>query len=155
MNDIKYENNNYKFIYRVSALIYNFDESKLLLFYGNDMKHYMLPGGKVKEFEISEDAIKREIKEEIGNNNFKFTFVGVSEELVNKKENKIHIITFIYKCKYNEVIKENEFKSKESEWINFKWVNIKNLHKYNIKPNANNIEMLLSGENHIVEKDII
>lgn len=36
MNDIKYENNNFKFAYRVSAIIYNLDKTKILLFTGND-----------------------------------------------------------------------------------------------------------------------
>ena len=66
MNDIKYENNNFKFAYRVSAIIYNSDKTKILLFTGNDSDYYMLPGGKVKESEKSIDAIKREITEEIG-----------------------------------------------------------------------------------------
>ena len=48
MNDIKYKNEKFKFTYRVSAIIYNEDETKMLLFYGNDMDFYMLPGGKVK-----------------------------------------------------------------------------------------------------------
>ena len=31
------------------AIIYNEDETKILLFYGDEMDLYMLPGGKVKE----------------------------------------------------------------------------------------------------------
>ena len=49
MEDIKYENNKFKFAYRVSAIIYNVDKTKILLFTGNDSEFYMLPGGKVKE----------------------------------------------------------------------------------------------------------
>ena len=61
MNDIKYKNEKFNFAYRVSAIIYNEDETKMLLFYGDDMDFYMLPGGKVKEQENSVNAIKREI----------------------------------------------------------------------------------------------
>lgn len=47
MDDIKYNKDNFFFIYRVSALIFNKDKTKILLFYGNDSDYYMLPGGKV------------------------------------------------------------------------------------------------------------
>ncbi|MFR8145309.1 MAG: hypothetical protein ACLU8Y_00420 [Clostridia bacterium] len=49
MNDIKYKSGNFNFAYRVSSIILNKDKTKILLFYGNDMNFYMLPGGKVKE----------------------------------------------------------------------------------------------------------
>lgn len=49
MCDIKYKNSNYNFAYRVSALIFNKEKTKILLFYGNDTNFYMLPGEKVKE----------------------------------------------------------------------------------------------------------
>ena len=72
MSDIKYQNDYYNFAYRVSALIYNKEKTKILIFRGNDMNFYMLPGGKVREFEKSENAIKREICEELGYENLKF-----------------------------------------------------------------------------------
>ena len=46
----------------------------------------MLPGGKVHELEKSEEAIKREIIEELGLNNLKFDLVGISEEIVKDKK---------------------------------------------------------------------
>lgn len=57
MCDIKYKNSNYNFAYRVSALIFNKEKTKILLFYGNDTNFYMLPGGEVKELEKSNEAI--------------------------------------------------------------------------------------------------
>lgn len=33
MNDIKYENNNFKFAYRVSAIIYNLDKNQNTIIY--------------------------------------------------------------------------------------------------------------------------
>ena len=72
IKDVKYNDDNFFFLYRVSALIFNKDKTKILLFYGNDMDYYMLPGGKVHQLEKSEDAIKREIIEELGFNNLKF-----------------------------------------------------------------------------------
>ena len=86
MNDIKYDRDIFSFAYRVSAIIYNKDKTKILLFFGNDMDYYMLPGGKVHQLEKSEDAIKREIIEELGFNNLKFDLVGISEEIVKDKK---------------------------------------------------------------------
>lgn len=155
MEDIKYENNKFKFAYRVSAIIYNFDKTKILLFTGNDSDYYMLPGGKVKELEESIEAIKREILEETGFENLNFELTGISEEIIKNDKDNIQQITFTYETIYNEKIDNEEFKSIESDWINFKWVKKEDLGKYNIHPNC--VVNMLDRENikkitHIVEK---
>ena len=150
MNDIKYNKNNFSFAYRVSAIIYNGDKTKILLFRGNDSNFYMLPGGKVHELEKSEDAIKREIKEEIGFEDLEFEMAGVSEEIV--KEKNIHQITFTYKTIYKNEIKEEKFKSIETDWINFEWVDVNKLNNYEIHP-SNIIKMLDNSQfEHLVEE---
>ena len=59
----------------------------------------------------------------------------------------------IYKCVYNEDIKEDSFKSKESDWINFKWVEISKLNEINIHPSK--ISLILNNNgNHIIEEKI-
>ncbi len=151
IDDIKYNNKNFNFAYRVSAIIYNADETKILLFYGDDMDFYMLPGGKVKEQEKSDDAIKREIFEELGYENLKFDFAGVSEELIAEKDNYIQEITITYKCQYMGNIEKESFKSKESDWINFKWVEISKLKEYNIHP-SQILSIVNNSSNHIVEE---
>ena len=150
MNDIKYEKDNFSFAYRVSAIIYNKDKTKILLFRGNDTNFYMLPGGKVHELEKSEGAIKREIKEEIGFEDLEFELAGVSEEIVRAKN--IHQITFTYKTIYKNEIKEEKFKSIETDWMNFEWVDINELNNYEIHP-SNVIKMLNNSEfEHLVEE---
>ena len=152
MRDIKYDRDNFSFAYRASAIIYNKDKTKILLFYGNDMDYYMLPGGKVHQLEKSEDAIKREIIEELGFNNLKFDLVGISEEIVKDKKNDIHQITLTYKCIYKDEISKEQFKSIESDWINFKWVDINELDNYKIHPS--NVKELIKNSdsiNHLVE----
>ena len=148
MNDIKYDKDNFSFAYRVSAIIYNGDKTKILLFRGNDSNFYMLPGGKVHELEKSEDAIKREIKEEIGFEDLEFEMAGVSEEIV--KEKNIHQITFTYKTIYKNEIKEEKFKSIETDWINFEWVNIHELENYEIHPSSI-IKFIENEFTHLVE----
>ena len=152
IKDIKYKDGSFFFLYRVSALIFNKDKTKILLFYGNDSDYYMLPGGKVHELERSEEAIKREINEELGFKDLEFNLVGISEEIVRDKENYIQQITLTYKCIYENEIEKESFKSIESDWINFKWVDINELDNYKIHPS--NVKELIKNSdliNHLVE----
>lgn len=152
IKDIKYNDDNFFFLYRVSALIFNRDKTKILVFYGNDSDYYMLPGGKVHELEKSEDAIKREVMEELGFKDLEFNLCGISEEIVKDKENDIHQITLTYKCIYEDEISKEPFKSIESDWINFKWVNANGLDNYKIHPS--NIKDMVRNDdniNHLVE----
>ena len=64
--DIRYTNKEFQFLLRVSILIFNKDESKVLLFNVEGRDFYMLPGGKIGELEESIDAARREVKEELG-----------------------------------------------------------------------------------------
>lgn len=153
--DIKYKNEKFQFIYRTSAIIYNSDKSKILLFYGDDRDYYMLPGGKVQELEQSKNAIKREIKEELGYDNLDYNLVGVSEEILEDKGFNVHQITLIYESLYNGEISDESFKSIETDWINFKWIKISELKKYKIHPK--NIDAMLDNEEkikHIIDDRI-
>ena len=153
MNDIKYDKDIFFFFFRVSALIYNKDKTKILLFYGENSNFYMLPGGKVHELEKSEDAIKREINEELGFKNLQFELRGISEEIVKQDGKNIHQITITYGSIYeNEIIKE-KFKSIESDWISFEWIDIKKLG--NLKIHPSNISKMVNNKfTHLVEEII-
>ncbi len=127
----------------------------ILLFRGNNSKFYMLPGGKVKELEKSSAAIKREIEEEIGWKNIEFDFLGVSEEIVKSKDENIHQLTLTYKGTYNDIVSKEKFESIESDWINFQWIKIAELDKYEIHPTKIKDFIKNSGKiNHIVEEII-
>ena len=153
--DIKYKNDKFQFIYRTSAIIYNSDKSRILLFYGDDREYYMLPGGKVQELEQSKNAIKREIKEELGYDNLEYNLIGVSEEILEDKGLNVHQITLIYESLYNGEISDESFKSIETDWINFKWIKISELKKYKIHPK--NIDVMFNNEEkikHIIDDRI-
>lgn len=111
--DVRYAKDNYQFFLRVSCLIFNKDESKVCLFNVEGRDFFMLPGGKIGELEESIDAIKREIKEELGWDNLEYSFLGISEEFVNDKGYNNHQINLIYKGIYDDEIIENEFKGLE------------------------------------------
>lgn len=132
--DIRYINKDFQFLCRVSCLIFNKDETKVLLFNVTERDFYLIPGGKIRELEESLDALKREMKEELGWDKIDYSFLGVSEEFVNSKGYNNHQINLIYKGIYNDEIKNIEFKGLEGDWINFKWIDINKIDDYNIYP---------------------
>lgn len=132
--DVRYTNNDYQFMLRVSCLIFNKDESKVLLFNVEGRDFFLLPGGKVGELEESIDAIKREIKEELGLDCLDYKFLSVSEEFVHDKGYDNHQINLIYKGIYKGDITSNSFKGLEGDWINFIWVDVKDIKDYKIYP---------------------
>lgn len=136
--DVKYIRNNFQFFLRVSVVIFNEEETKILLFNVTGREFYMLPGGKINELEESIDAIKREVKEELGWENLEYKFLGISEEFVNDKGYNNHQIELIYKGIYKQKIENEEFKGLEGDWIKFKWIDIKEINNYKIYPDIVN-----------------
>ena len=128
--DVRYEKEKYQFLYRVSVLIVNKDQTKCLLFHVVDRKVYMLIGGKVRELETSLEAIKREVKEELGWENLEYQFLGLSEEFIKENNQDVQFINVMYKAIYNEEIKEEEFHGLEGDWAIYKWININDLDNY-------------------------
>mgnify|MGYP002644481420 FL=1 len=64
-----------RFGVRVGAIIYNEDKTKILL-ENQDNGRYMFPGGKIDVHENSENAIIRELKEELNlETNLKLKYV--------------------------------------------------------------------------------
>ena len=64
--DIDFEKEGYRFLLRASAIIYNEDKTKVLIFRVIGKDYYLLPGGRIGALEDSLTAVKREIKEELG-----------------------------------------------------------------------------------------
>ena len=149
MKDVKFKDEDTKieFLLRTSAIIYDKTKTKVLLFHPLERKVYMLPGGKVGQFEESKDAIKREIFEELGWN-LEFEFAGISEEFLDF-EDKTHFINIVYKATYNEEIKENSFYGKEGEWATFNWIELNDLNSIPIHPKEIK-DIALNKVNHVV-----
>ncbi len=150
MKDIRYKENNYQFHYRTSAIIYNKDKTKILLFKSSNRDFYMLPGGKVNELESSEDALKREVKEETGLEISIIDFKCFSECVVTDKEMTYQQVEAIYEASYNDEINNDEFNGLEGNWILFKWFNINDLDNVLIEPKEIK-DMLKNNKNHIVD----
>lgn len=150
MKDIRYKENNYQFHYRTSAIIYNKDKTKILLFKSSNRDFYMLPGGKVNELESSEDALKREVQEETGLEISIIDFKCFSECVVTDKEMTYQQVEAIYEASYNDKINNDEFNGLEGNWILFKWFNINDLDNVLIEPKEIK-DILKNNKNHIVD----
>lgn len=149
--NVDFKRDDFRFNARASAVIYNKDLSKVLLFIIEGKDFYMLPGGRIEELEESINTIKREIKEELGWDNIVFEFLALSEEFINDIGYNNHQLNIIYKGIYNEEIKETKFKGLEGDWLTFEWVDVKNIDTYKIFPN--DIKNIIKKENaskHIV-----
>lgn len=149
--DIKYTKDKYQFLYRVSAIILNDNQNKILLFKVKERDFYLLPGGKVNEKETSINALKRELIEELNFNNLSFELKAISEEFVNDKNLFNQQINLIYKTTYQGDIEQNIIESKEGDWCFFEWIDINKLDNINVYPN--NIKEILNSNNinHIIE----
>lgn len=149
--DIDIKKDNKRFNARVSTIIYNKDKTKILLFKIKDRDFYMLPGGRIKYYEDSLSAIKREIKEELGYN-LDLKFLSIQEVFIKKENKQIMQYCFCYKAIYEEEIKEKTIRSLDEENQYFYWVDIDKLNSYNIIPKSN-LKLVNRDINHIIDKE--
>ena len=86
---------------RVSGIIIH-DNKILIEVYSDGV--YFLPGGTINMNETSEDAIIRELKEEIDKDFIIDSLVSICEEFyINHKDEKTHCINFYYKMKFKNI----------------------------------------------------
>ena len=135
--DISFKTNEGRFNYRVGGLIVQ--DNKLLIMQDQGQSYYYVPGGRIKMNEKSEDAVKREIREELGievnisrmlwvNENF------FKEETLNEQ---FHEICFFYllELKDKEALKEDEFTVDEDGKIHtYYWKTLEEIKYINLYP---------------------
>ena len=132
--DLKFKIDNNSFHSRSSAIIYNKDMTKVLLFKVEDGRDfYLLPGGRIEFNEDSLTAIKREIKEEIGYN-LEYKLCSIEENFLKRKDDNIMQYNFCYKAIYNKDIKEKIFNCLDHEGQTFHWVNLNELNNIKLLP---------------------
>ena len=123
---------------RVGAIIYNEDKTKILLENQNG-KLYMFPGGRIDVHEDRQNAIERELKEEL-NITADLKLKYIVEMFLKSTKTKYHEIGFYFVTHIDENVIQNNFKSLDGD-SNFEWVSIDRLEEYNIlaKPIKNKI----------------
>ncbi|MBJ7985901.1 MULTISPECIES: NUDIX domain-containing protein [Bacillus] len=105
--------------------------------------HYFLPGGHVEIGESAENALLRELREELGVTCSVKQFLGVIENQWQAKETLHHEINHIFEIDSNELKSDFTPISKESHlafhWIDF---NKENINSYTIMPTPSVKELL-------------
>lgn len=121
----------------VKAII--FKDNKILTIKKRDKEGeiYILPGGGQEFGETLIEAIRREVKEEVGssicNENLVFVreYIGKNHEFKDRDKN-IHIVDHIFLC---SIQKEDIYELQPDEdQIGFEWINVNELGTYKFYP---------------------
>ncbi len=75
------------------------DNDKILLCKRKDRDYYFLPGGHVEFGEKTEDALAREIKEELGAVSSEINFIGACENIFTQDGQKRHELNLAFAAK--------------------------------------------------------
>lgn len=156
MMDLEVKVDNNSFHARASAIIYNKDKTKVLLFKVNDGRDfYLLPGGRIKFNEDSKSAIKREIEEETGYK-LEYKLCSIDEIFLNKDNKNIMQYNFCYKAIYNGLIEKDYFDCLDRGDQTFHWINISDIDSIKIFPiNVKKYVVDVSKSvNHNIERSI-
>ncbi len=136
-------------------------ENKFLIMKVNKTSYYHIPGGHIEIGEDSEQAVIREIKEEIGCDVKEAKLFSIEENFWMRNNRKCHGIEFYYIIKPKQKLKMQDCEKIENDkgeekLLNFKWVTLEELKDIDLRP-SNIKDMLineeyLKGLTHIVKK---
>jgi len=134
---IKNEATNEIFNYCVRGILQQ--DEKFLIMQVNNAGYYHIPGGHVEIGETGDQALIREIKEEIGIDVIPQKLICVSEQFYKKKETNIHNIIFYFIIKpKRKIITENKTLIENDKGKTIKnelrWISIKELENTDLKP---------------------
>lgn len=157
--DLKIKTEQQEFHGRACGIIKQDD--KFLIMRVNQTSYFHIPGGHIEIGEDSEQAIIREIKEEIGCDIQETNLFAIQENFW-KRNNKIcHGLEFYYiiKPKNNLEMKDYqriEIDKGEEKLLDFKWCTQEELKEIDLRP-VNIRDMLINGEyskglSHIVKR---
>ena len=145
-----------KFNFRVGLLVKM--KKQVLVECNQDYDFVVLPGGRVKTLESSEDALIREINEEmkIDLTNYNLEFIGADENFFELDNIKYHELYFIYKIEIDE--NNEDFKdgmiNYDSKVNYYKWVDILDLKEVNLLPKSLINIIDSNGIHHNIQKDL-
>lgn len=156
MSDLSIIIDGVKFNFRVGLLVKM--KKQVLVECNQDYDFVVLPGGRVKTLESSEDALIREINEEmkIDLTNYNLEFIGADENFFELDNIKYHELYFIYKIEIDE--NNEDFKdgmiNYDSKVNYYKWVDILDLKEVNLLPKSLINIIDSNGIHHSIQKNL-
>ena len=136
--DISFKTEEGRFNYRVAGLLVH--DEKLLIMQDKGQAYYYVPGGRIKMNEKSEDAVKREVKEELGIEVSVNRMLWVNENFFKEEtvQEQFHEICFFYllELKDREILKRGkEFEVDENGKIHtYYWKSLDEIKYINLNP---------------------
>lgn len=135
--DISFKTTEGRFNYRVAGLLVQ--DNKLLIMQDKDQPYYYVPGGRIKMNEKSEDAVKREIQEELGVEVNVNRMLWVNENFFKEEtlDEQFHEVCFFYllELKDSEAFKGEEFVVDEEGKIHtYYWKSVDEIKYINLYP---------------------
>ena len=135
---IRMKTDEYNFKFRVAGIIIS--DNKILTVNTRQDNCLYLPGGYVELGETTEEAIIRELKEELLLDFEIKEYLGVLENYFEvEKRGKVHEISFYYLMSIPEELNKDDFSLIENDKgyiINhdFKWISLNKLKSYDFRP---------------------
>lgn len=125
--DISYKINNQKFNYRVAAIIIK--DHYLLVMNDERNSYYYLPGGRVKMMESSDQAIIRELKEELKIEPKIIRPLWMNQSFFNEDVSKVdyHELCIYYLIDGSEFSLNDFMIQVENHEFKFKWIKVNEL----------------------------
>lgn len=136
--DLSFKTDEGRFNYRVAGLLIN--ENKILIMKDENSPYYYFPGGRVSMHEKSEDAILREIREELSVDAAIERLLWINENFFEEEvlKEKFHEICFIYLLSLKDdklLTKGNEFEENEEGKIHtYYWKTFDELKELKVYP---------------------
>ena len=158
--DLKIKTETEEFHVRACGIIKQ--ENKFLIMRVNKTSYYHIPGGHIEIGEDSEQAVIREIKEEIGCEVQETSLFAIQENFWLRNNKKCHGIEFYYIIKVEQQLqmqdcKKIEIDKGQEKLLEFKWVTSEELKNIDLRPsNIRDIlinEEYLKGLKHIVKRN--
>lgn len=128
----------------------------------NRTPYYHIPGGHIEIGEDSNQAVIREIKEEIGCNVNKTNLFAIQENFWQRNKKQCHGIEFYYIVEPKSRLQINDYERIENDkgeekLLEFKWVTIEELINIDLRPNSIK-KLLITGKYnnnliHLIERD--
>ena len=132
---------------RTSGVIIH--NNKILLHKNINEEHYALVGGRVAIGESSEDALKREIKEELGKEIEITGYISTIENFFPMKDSKYYEILFVHKFDFkneeDKKIIETMHNVEGKDYLKYEWIDMNELEKCDLRPKV--IKDILIKEN--------